>query len=154
MLVAPAGKLEGGPGDALTGGSSNLAYCQRHVLGGLKLSAAREHVPISIKTLGVFSHHHQIHVRGDVVHTGAGTAGAHIRVEIQRDADVGRRVDAALLRGRIVVGGYGSQNDAVGGAGLGHDVAGQGAGVTVQRRQSHGMFLETQSQRQLRIEDV
>jgi hypothetical protein len=97
---------------------------------------------------------HEIHLLGHVAHTGSGLARADVRVEIQRDADLRGRVDTALTRGRIVVGGHGGEDDTVGRARRVERFPGQGAGMARERREPHGVLLDAQPEGEPFVECV
>ncbi len=125
---------------------------QGHVLGGLELARAREHVAVGVKALRVLAHDHQVHVRGQGGHAGPAAAGTHVGVQVQALADRGRRIEPAFLRRRIFVGRDGAQDDAVGGAGRLDDARGQGRSLGFKRRQADVPLRQLEAQAEARVQ--
>ena len=85
---------------------------------GMNSPMPEVHVAVGVEALGVLAHDDEIHRRApECGSAGARARGPDVRVEVELDAQLARRVDAALLARRIVEVRDRPEHDAVGARG-------------------------------------
>ncbi len=103
-------------GDAHRGVARDLAHRERQVGGRHELARSLEHVAVGIEPLGVLAHHHEIdRLAAARRKPFACLRGPDVGEQVEPLAQRARRVDAALVGGRIVVVRDRPEDDAVGG---------------------------------------
>jgi hypothetical protein len=100
----------------------------------------------------VFSRTTTRSIAGVTAGTWIGFCRTEIGVEVEGEADGGRRIDAAFLRRRIFVGGNRAEDDAVGFARLGKDLVGERGALGCKRGKADGALGELQIEIELAVQ--
>ena len=143
------GQLERGVRDARRGEGGDLPDREREIRRRHQLAAAAMHVAVGVEAFGVLANDDEIHRRAAPVRQPvARAARAHVGKEIELDAQLRGRVDAALGARRVSGGRHGSEDDAVRpAAGVEHG-GGQRRSGRLQRGQSDLSHVEGEVERQ------
>jgi hypothetical protein len=143
-----AGQLECGHRHPLGRLRADLADRQRQIAVGHELPAARVHGTVGVEALGVLPHDDQVHRRAQRAQAGARATRPDVGEQLEHRAQLGRRVDAALGPGRVVVVRHRPEQHAVHLRDALEHLVGQGGAVGGQRGEPDGPGLEVQAEAQ------
>ena len=110
---ARARELESALGDARAGLARDLADGDRDIRRDQHVAVARRHVAVGVEALGVLAHDHEVEGADALRGVAEGARRPDIGEQIELFAEIGRRIDPALLRRRVVEGRDGAEDDAI-----------------------------------------
>ena len=112
LIAAALRQFEAGTGNALAAFARDAAQRHHHIGRDQHFAAARGHVAIRIKTLGVLAHDHQVKRVHASRHARVGARRADVGEQVEVFAEKHRRIDLPLTLVDVGVGG--AQDQAIG----------------------------------------